>query len=370
MLTTSRTESTATSPHADRVAPTSARKDASAAQAPKVDHRDNAGHVAGRASISRHWAEPLVGTPRLQSPHRNRVATGYSPSWPEHPHGQAAVAEQRLEGVVEHVEAAGEGAERGHHQPAPVADEAGPADRIAVHGEPRRRMHVAGDLVRDATGGRLVAQRDAADGQFAERAPAQRRRDLGIVVAGEPDPLPILLHDAEDLQILDRHAPRGADIVHAVAQRNDARRLVAVDHLGQAHQGLARVVGRQQAAALGVGGSLFQVQVRHQQRRFARPVERAGIVGDELLAAQRHRLRHRLQHQVETFRLQLEHALPLLPRALIDALHGLAHEVIGRRAQNILRRAAAVNQLLADFQQHRHGQRRHPVQRLVADVAP
>ena len=51
------------------------------------------------------------------------------------------------------------------------------------------------------------------------------------------------------------------------------------------------------------------------------------------------------------------------------SLHGLAHEIVRRRAQNILCRAAAVNQLLADFQQHRHRQRRHPVERLVADVA-
>ncbi len=215
-----------------------------------------------------------------------------------------------------------------------------------------------------------MAQRDAADGEFAAHAAAQRRRDVGIMIAGEPDPFPVLLHDVKDLQVFRRHAPRGADIVHAVAERDDARGLVAVDHLGQAHQGLAGVVGGQQAAALGVGRPLLQMQVGHQQGRLPRPVQRAGIVGDELLAAQRHRFATPSPDQVETFRLQLEHASPLLPGRLADPLHGLAHEIVRRRAQNILRRAAAVNQLLADFQQHRHRQRRHPVQRLVADVDP
>ena len=118
---------------------------------------------------------------------------------------------------------------------------------------------------------------------------------------------------AEDLQVTPfrRHAPRGADIVHAVAQRDDARGLVAVDHLGQAHQGLAGIVGGQQAAALGVGRPLLQMQIGNQQGRLPLPVQRPGIVGDELLAAQRHGLRYRFRDQMEAFRLQLEHAFPL-----------------------------------------------------------
>src|SRR5262245_45135406 len=66
----------------------------------------------------------------------------------QHPNGDATTAEQRLEGVVENVEAAREGTERRHHETASVADEARPADRIAVHRKARRGVHVARYFVR------------------------------------------------------------------------------------------------------------------------------------------------------------------------------------------------------------------------------
>ena len=68
-----------------------------------------------------------------------------------------------------------------------------------------------------------MAQRDAADlDSRRARWPPETRAILRIVVAGDPDPLAILLHDAQDLQVLDAMRPRGADVVQAVAERDDA----------------------------------------------------------------------------------------------------------------------------------------------------
>ena len=50
-------------------------------------------------------------------------------------------------------------------------------------------------------------------------------------------------------------------------------------------------------------------------------------------------------------------------------LQRVADEIVGGLAQDRLGDAAAIHQFLADLQQHRHGQRRHVGERLVADAA-
>src|SRR6185312_16179789 len=82
-------------------------------------------------------------------------------------------------------------------------------------------------------------------------------------------------------------------IVKAVAERDDYRGIVAIDDLGEADERLARVVGRQKGAALGMSRALLQVQVGHQQRPVGMPIERTGAVGDERPAANRDRQAHR-----------------------------------------------------------------------------
>ena len=61
-------------------------------------------------------------------------------------------------------------------------------------------MQVAGDLVRDAAGrsarGGSVMPSTSSSPQHAA---AKDARDLGIVVAGDPDPLAVLLQDVQDL---------------------------------------------------------------------------------------------------------------------------------------------------------------------------
>ena len=52
----------------------------------------------------------------------------------EHPDGEAVAAEHRLEGLVEHVEAAGIGAEGRQHEAQSITDEARAADHVTVGG--------------------------------------------------------------------------------------------------------------------------------------------------------------------------------------------------------------------------------------------
>ncbi len=169
-------------------------------------------------------------------------------------------------------------------------------------------MQVPGDLVRDAAGTRLVPQRQAFDLDVADDAAAETFADLGIVVAGDPDPLAVLLHDVQDLQLLEADASRRLDIVQAVAEGDDGAGAVAVDGGGQALQRLARVVGREELSALGEGGALLEMQIGDDQRVLARPIERARHVGTKQLAANRDLLVLEVV-EGEALRFQLEHSI-------------------------------------------------------------
>ena len=76
------------------------------------------------------------------------------------------------------------------------------------------------------------------------------------------------------------------DVVQAVAERDDgAGARSGRWRSARRGQRLARVVGRHELPALGERRALLEVQVGDDQRVFARPVERAGHVGAEQLAA-------------------------------------------------------------------------------------
>ena len=75
--------------------------------------------------------------------------------------------------------------------------------------------------------------------------------------------------------------------MEAVAKRDDGRGVVGVDDLGEALQGFARVVGRQHLAFGREVRALFEMQVGDDESIFGRPVEGAGHVGAEALAADR-----------------------------------------------------------------------------------
>src|SRR5262249_40602046 len=112
---------------------------------------------------------------------------------PEQPNAQAVVPEQRLESRLEDVEAARIAPEGWQHEAASVADEAGASDRVAVQGRARGGVHVPGDLVGDVARRRYVAQRDALHLDLADNSAPEPLADVGIVVAGDPDPFAVLL---------------------------------------------------------------------------------------------------------------------------------------------------------------------------------
>ena len=138
--------------------------------------------------------------------------------------------------------------------------------------------------------------------------PPRRSPTLGIVVARHPDPLAVLLHDLQDLQLFEADAPRRLDVVQAVAEGDDGAGAVAVDGGGEALQRLARVVGRHELAALGERRALLEVQIGDDQRVLARPVQRARHVGAKQLAANGDFLVLEVV-EGEALRFQLEHSI-------------------------------------------------------------
>ena len=105
---------------------------------------------------------------------------------------QSLPLEERGEGLVEHVEAAGIGAEGRHHQALAVGGEAFAAEDFALAGDARHRMKVACDLRRAAERG-LVAKGHAANGQRPADEPADALGQIGIVIAEDPVPFAALL---------------------------------------------------------------------------------------------------------------------------------------------------------------------------------
>ena len=166
---------------------------------------------------------------------------------------------------------------------------------------------MSGDFVRRCTGTRIVTQRDSGDGDVSNDVSSKRPVDFGIVVAGDPDPVAVLLQNVQCLDVARVHAGSGAGIVQAVAERDDRFRLIVIDERRELVQRFARVIGRQHLTARGKRRPLFEMQVGDDQRLFAWPVERAGLVGEECLAANRQRLVGEIL-KPDAFRLQHAHA--------------------------------------------------------------
>ena len=95
-----------------------------------------------------------------------RRGDGIEPPLAQHMRGERQRAEQRHDGAVAHIEAAGIGAECRHDETPAVAGEAAPAHRAAALRDARQRMQMAGDLA--------VARfaPKARGGRSADRAPA------------------------------------------------------------------------------------------------------------------------------------------------------------------------------------------------------
>ena len=63
-------------------------------------------------------------------------------------------------------------------------------------------MHVAGNLVGDAAVARHVTQAHTFELHLIDHLTAELRCQHRIVVAGDPDPAPIFLHDVQNIEIV------------------------------------------------------------------------------------------------------------------------------------------------------------------------
>ena len=73
----------------------------------------------------------------------------------------------------------------------------------------------------------------------------------------------------------------GVAVVKAVAERYHHARIMPRDHRGKAAERRHRIIGRQQHAARGEAGALFQMQVGDHHQALLFPEQRAGEIGDE-----------------------------------------------------------------------------------------
>ena len=133
-------------------------------------------------------------------------------------------------------------------------------------------------------------------------------------------------------------------IVQAVAERDDRFGLIVIDERRELVQRFARVIGRQHLPARRKGRALFEMQVGDDQSIFAGPVERAELVRDERLAANRERLVGKIL-EPDAFRFQ--HC----PCSIVP--HRFADQHVGGFAQQCVARLA-VDLLPADLEQDRH----------------
>ncbi len=65
-----------------------------------------------------------------------------------------------------------------------------------------------------------MAERDAAEHQLIDAPATEDLRNDRVMVAGDPDPLAVLLDDFQDLEIVLADPVRCIAIVEAVAERN------------------------------------------------------------------------------------------------------------------------------------------------------
>ncbi len=107
--------------------------------------------------------------------------------------GETLASEERREGLIEQVETARVGAESWQDAAPSVAQKAPPPQRAAAAGDASDRMQVAGDFERLCAGRRFMAEDDVGDGEFVMACAAEVFRQMRIVIAGDPDPMPACL---------------------------------------------------------------------------------------------------------------------------------------------------------------------------------
>jgi len=210
-----------------------------------------------------------------------KAADRVNPLAPQRINREAA-GEQRGDGRIAHIEPAGIGAERRQQQACTVANKTAPPDAHSPPRHDRRRMQMAGDLA-------FLSRRHMAEHQSAERdlrrhASAQPRRRLRIVIALHPDPFRARRHVGQRSALFRVQAARRVAVVKRIAQRDDPLWCAPRDDLCHTVDRRARVVRRQQAAALRVSRAFLEMQIGEHQRLLGRPNRRAGFIEQQRFA--------------------------------------------------------------------------------------
>ncbi len=162
----------------------------------------------------------------------------------KHVRGEGERVEQLEDRAVAHIKTTGIGAEGRHDEAAAIAGEAPPAHRSPALRHARDRMQMACDLAVAGGLGRFVAQRQRTERKSLGEAAANIRRQIGIVIAGDPEPIASALERFERGAVGQAHARGPVIVVKAVAERNHQPRRVALDEAGKPRQ-----IGGKPAAA-------------------------------------------------------------------------------------------------------------------------
>ena len=132
-----------------------------------------------------------------------------------------------------------------------------------------------------------VAQDQPAELEFFRQRAAAAGFHFGIVIAGDPHPVDRAGQRVEHPRSMLFKPGRSGRIVEIVAQRDDPARARFADRQRHALQRFAAVIGRDQLSVPREETAFFQMQVGHQQRAFARPVQRAAFGEEPFLACER-----------------------------------------------------------------------------------
>ena len=133
---------------------------------------------------------------------------------------------------------------------------------------------------------RLMEEKQTVQRVAVEGPAAGIFRNLGIVVAGDPDPVVPVGQAAQMSGRRPGHAVAAAGIVKTVAQADDPVRRMAGQHRLHPLERGGAVPGRQEGAALGVGGALFEMQVGEHDGPPLRQDQRTGTVEQRRFAAE------------------------------------------------------------------------------------
>jgi hypothetical protein len=135
-----------------------------------------------------------------------------------------------------------------------------------------------------------VPESQCAEGERFGASAADAVGQIGIVIAGDPDPVATLLQRLEHAAVAGCHAQRSAVVMKAVAERDQEARGVTFDQAREPRQRCRGIERRQQHAARRESRSFFQMQIGDDQHLFVRPIERAGGIGRQGDAGERKRV--------------------------------------------------------------------------------